>query len=71
MWFASLAGAAEFTVEMTEDDRFNPSYLEIEVNDVVTWVNLDHSNVHSAVSTNVPDGQWDTGNLVYGQCFWQ
>jgi plastocyanin len=63
----SVVDAAEFTVVMTGDYHFNPSYQEIEVNDTVTWVNLDHSNIHSAVSTNVPNGAWDTGDLAYGQ----
>jgi plastocyanin len=62
----SLARAAEFTVVMTDYYRFNPSYQEIEVNDVVTWVNRDNFDAHSSVST---DGYWDSGDLDYGDTF--
>jgi plastocyanin len=66
LWPGSPAGAAEFTVVMTDYYRFNPSYQEIEVNDIVTWVNRDQFDEHSSVST---DGYWDSGDLAYGETF--
>jgi plastocyanin len=66
LWPGLPARAAVFTVEMTGYYRFSPSYLEIQVNDIVTWVNHDWSDFHSAVST---DGYWDSGDLDYGETF--
>jgi plastocyanin len=37
----SAAQAAQYTVAMTSDWDFSPNYLEIEVGDIVTWVNQD------------------------------
>jgi plastocyanin len=62
----SPAWAAEFTVVMTADDQFNPSYLEIEVDDGVTWENQDHFKYHSSYST---DNLWSSPDLAYGQTF--
>jgi plastocyanin len=64
--FCAAAKAAEFTVEMTAYYHFSPSYLEIQVNDIVTWVNHDWSDYHSTVST---DGYWDSGDLDYNETY--
>jgi plastocyanin len=66
LWPGGSGRAAEFTVIMTADYRFDPSYLEIEVNDVVTWVNRDQIESHSSVST---EGLWDSGDLYYGETY--
>jgi plastocyanin len=63
---ASPVGAAQFTVVMTDNFHFNPSYQEVEVDDIVTWVNRDQFDSHSSVST---DGYWDSGDLDYGDTF--
>ena len=54
--------AAQFTVQMTPSWTFNPSYLEIQASDTVTWINLDDSDSHDSVSTQ---GYWDSGLLDY------
>jgi plastocyanin len=54
------ARAAEYTVEMTSDWKFSPAYLEIQVGDIVTWVNHDYSYyMHDSVCS----GYWNTGLL--------
>jgi len=62
--FAFRAGqswaATWYTVEMTSDWTFSPSYLEIEVGDIVTFVNHDYTYyLHDSVCP----GYWDTGLL--------
>ena len=64
--FHPVARAAQYTVEMTGDDHFSPSYLEIQVNDIVTWVNHDSADHHSSAST---DGYWDSGDLDYNETY--
>ena len=50
--------ATDYTVEMTSDWTFSPAYLEIQVGDVVTWVNHDWTyNMHDTVCS----GYWDSG----------
>jgi plastocyanin len=62
----SVAAASEFIVEMTDNYRFDPSYLQIQLGDTVTWVNQDSNRVHSAYGTQF---YWDTGDLSYGQTY--
>jgi plastocyanin len=62
--FAFRAGqtwaATQYTVEMTSDWKFSPSYLQIEVGDTVTFVNHDYTYyLHDSVCP----GYWDTGLL--------
>jgi plastocyanin len=62
--FAFRAGsswaATRYTVEMTSDWTFSPSYLEIEVGDIVTFVNHDYSYfLHDTVCP----GYWNSGYL--------
>jgi plastocyanin len=55
-----MARATEYTVEMTSDWTFLPSYLEIHVGDIVTWVNHDYTlNLHNAYCP----GYFNTGLL--------
>jgi plastocyanin len=54
------AKATQYTVEMTSDWKFSPAYLEIQVGDVVTWVNHDWSYyMHDSVCP----GYWNSGLL--------
>jgi plastocyanin len=66
LWSGSSARSAQYMVVMTDYYRFNPSYQEIQVNDLVTWVNRDDFDYHSSVST---DGYWDSGDLDYGETY--
>jgi plastocyanin len=66
LWSGLPARAAEYTVEMTDYYRFNPSYLEIQYGDIVTWVNRDWSDYHNSLST---DGYWYSGDLDYGETY--
>ena len=52
--------ATDYTVEMTSDWTFSPKYLEIEVGDIVTWVNQDYT--YSYHDSYCP-GYWYTGLL--------
>jgi plastocyanin len=52
--------ATEYTVAMTSDWEFSPNYLEIEVGDIVTWVNQDYTlSYHDSYCP----GYWSTGYL--------
>jgi plastocyanin len=52
--------AAQYTVEMTDNWTFSPSYLEIQVGDIVTWVNHDWTyNYHDSYCP----GYWYVGPL--------
>ena len=54
------ATATDYTVEMTSDWKFSPAHLEIQVGDIVTWVNHDWSyNLHNSVCA----GYWNSGML--------
>jgi plastocyanin len=66
LWSGAPTQAAQYTVEMTSSYTFNPSYLEVEYGDIVTWVNHDWFDDHSSVST---DGYWDSGDLGYGDTY--
>jgi plastocyanin len=62
--FAFQAGQAwaetRYTVEMTSDWTFSPSYLQIEVGDIVTFVNHDYTYyLHDSVCP----GAWNSGYL--------
>ena len=59
-WAIQSARATQYTVEMTEDWTFSPSYLIVEVGDIVTFVNHDWTyNYHDSVCP----GYWNTGLL--------
>lgn len=55
-----LSRATVYTVEMTDDWTFSPSYLEIQVGDIVTWVN--HDWYYYPHDSYCP-GYWNTGLL--------
>lgn len=66
--FAFRAGqswaATQYTVEMTSDWTFSPSYLQIEVGDIVTFVNHDYTYyLHNSACP----GYWNTGLLDVDQ----
>jgi plastocyanin len=59
-WAIQSSGAAQYTVEMTDDWTFYPDYLMIEAGDVVTFVNHDWAYyIHDSVCP----GYWNTGYL--------
>lgn len=62
LWPVGAVLGTEYTVTMTDYYAFTPSYLEIQVNDVVTWVNQDEYDSHDSVSD---DGYWNSGPLYY------
>lgn len=63
-WIGQSARATEYIVEMTSDWKFSPSYLEIQVGDIVTWVNHDYSYyLHDSVCA----GYWNSGLLNVDQ----
>jgi len=62
--FALRAGPlwaeTRYTVEMTSDWTFVPNYLQIEVGDIVTFVNHDYAYyLHNSVCS----GYWNSGYL--------
>src|SRR5512135_1346617 len=61
VWAGQSAKATEYTVEMTSDWTFSPKYLQIQVGDIVTWVNHDWTN-HNYHDSICP-GYWYTGLL--------
>jgi plastocyanin len=66
--FASRAQGAEYTVEMTSDSRFSPSYLEIQLGDTVTWVNRDWAISHNSFGLDAY-WYWDSQDLEYGEAY--
>jgi plastocyanin len=59
--------ATEYTVEMTSDWTFSPAYLEIQVGDIVTWVNHDWTYyMHDTVCP----GYWNSGLLDVDESAW-
>lgn len=59
--------ATNYTVEMTSDWTFSPAYLEIEVGDIVTWVNHDYAYfLHDSVCP----GYWNSGLLDVDESAW-
>src|ERR1041385_7469130 len=65
-WLATPARATLYTVNMTDSYTFNPNYLEIQVGDLVRWINRDQYEPHSSVSTQ---GYWDSNDLYYGETY--
>jgi len=60
LWAGQPARATQYIVEMTSDWTFAPGYLEIQVGDIVTWVNHDWTyNYHDSYCP----GYWYTGLL--------
>jgi plastocyanin len=59
--------AANYTVEMTSDWTFSPAYLEIQVGDIVTWVN--HDWTYYPHDTVCP-GYWSSGLLDVDESVW-
>jgi plastocyanin len=59
--------AAEYTVEMTDDWTFSPAYLEIQVGDIVTWVN--HDWTYYPHDTVCP-GYWSSGLIDVDESVW-
>ena len=60
VWAGQSAKATEYTVEMTSVWTFSPKYLQIQVGDIVTWVNHDWTyNYHDSQCP----GYWYTGIL--------
>ena len=58
--FGLNATAAQHTISMTSDWEFSPSYLEIEVGDIVAFINQDYTyNYHDSYCQD----SWYTGLL--------
>jgi hypothetical protein len=51
---------------MTELLEFNPSYLEIDIGDTVTWYNADDFDDHTSTSTT---GLWNSGDVAPGDYY--
>ena len=58
------ATAEDHDVSITDDMRFNPEDLTINVEDTVTWTNNDGMG-HTATSTDGP-ASFDSGNIAAG-----
>ena len=58
------ASAEEHGVSITDDMKFNPEDLTINVEDTVTWTNNDGMG-HTATSTDGP-ASFDSGNIAAG-----
>ena len=66
-WAGQTSRAAQYIVEMTDDWKFAPNYLEIQVGDTVTWVNHDWTyNYHDSYCP----GYWYTGLLDVDESAW-
>ena len=59
--------ATNYTVEMTDDWTFSPAYLEIQVGDIVTWVN--HDWTYYPHDTVCP-GYWNSGLIDVDESVW-
>ena len=60
------ARSAQFYVYMTDNLTFDPSFLEIQFGDIVTWQGADDFDCHDSVSDG---GYWATPCLDYGQTY--
>jgi plastocyanin len=61
VWAGQSAKATEYTVEMTSTWAFSPKYLQVQVGDIVTWVNHDWTyNYHDSYCP----GYWYIGPLA-------
>ena len=60
---AQQAETASFTLQMTPAWTFSPSNLEIQVGDMVAWVNQDTFDYHDSLSFH---GYWYSDPLDYG-----
>ena len=58
------ASAEDHDVSITDDMKFNPEDLTINVGDTVTWTNNDGMG-HTATSTSGPTS-FDSGNIASG-----
>jgi len=58
------ASAEDYDVSITDDMKFNPEDLTINVEDTVTWTNNDGMG-HTATSTDGP-ASFDSGNIAAG-----
>ena len=58
------ATAEDHDVSITDDMKFNPEDLTINVEDTVTWTNNDGMG-HTATSTDGP-ASFDSGNIAAG-----
>ena len=58
------ASAEDHDVSITDDMKFNPEDLTINVGDTVTWTNND-GMAHTATSTGGP-ASFDSGNIATG-----
>jgi plastocyanin len=65
-WVSPTVRAADHQVLMTDSLEFNPSYLEIEVGDTVTWYNADDIDDHTSTSTA---GLWNSGDVAPGEYY--
>ena len=63
---ARTHAAQQYTIAMTSEDTFSPSYLVVHVGDTVTWVNQDPYDFHDSSSLG---GYWYSGMLDYNQMF--
>ena len=59
-----LVSAEDYDVSITDDMKFNPDDLTINVGDTVTWTNNDGIG-HTATSTDGP-ASFDSGNIAAG-----
>jgi plastocyanin len=59
-----LVSAEDYDVSITDDMKFNPDDLTINVGDTVTWTNNDGMG-HTATSTDGP-ASFDSGNIAAG-----
>lgn len=67
---SATAGATNWMVVMTEDDRFEPESLTVALGDSVTWVNEDNEPHTSTSGSDCTfDGDWDSGTLNQGDSF--
>ena len=59
-----LVSAEDYDVSITDDMKFNPDDLTINIGDTVTWTNNDGMG-HTATSTDGP-ASFDSGNIAAG-----
>ena len=60
----SSVSAENYDISITDDMKFNPEDLTINVGDTVTWTNNDGMG-HTATSTDGP-ASFDSGNIASG-----
>ena len=60
----SSVSAEDYDISITDDMKFNPDDLTINVDDTVTWTNNDGMG-HTATSTDGP-ASFDSGNIAAG-----